>query len=80
MRKITIALLFGLLYTGCSTVEDDRICIDFGSYTLVKEKCVPMYGALFCMDQEVTETYCKLYAGDENEQVASVTNTSRVLK
>jgi hypothetical protein len=67
MRKITIALLSGLLYTGCSTVEDDRICIDFGSYTLVKEKCVPMYGALICMDQEVTETYCKLYLEDEDE-------------
>jgi len=67
MRKITIAFLASLLYTGCSVNEekDDRICIDFGSYTLVKERCIPMYGAVICMEEEVTETYCKLYAEDD---------------
>ena len=80
MRKITIALLSGLLYTGCSTVEDDRICMDYGSFTWVKEKCTPMYGTLICMDQEVTETYCKLYAENVNEQVASVNTTSRPIE
>jgi len=66
MRKITIAIFFGLLYTGCSTIEeDDRICIEFGTYTYMKNKCIPLYGTLICADQEVTETYCKLYAEDD---------------
>ena len=65
MRKITIALFFVLMYTGCSTVDDDRICIEFGSYQTVKQRCIPMYGQLICADEEVTETYCKLYAEDD---------------
>jgi len=82
MRKITIAFLTGLLYTGCVVNEekDNRICIDYGSFTWVKEKCTPLYGALICMDQEVTETFCKLYAENEDEQVASVTTTSRPIE
>jgi len=65
MRNITIAFFFSLMYTGCSTVEDDRICIDYGSFTTVEEKCIPLYGAIICSEREVTKTYCKLYAEDD---------------
>lgn len=67
MRKITIAFLTCLMYIGCVVNEekDDRICIEFGTYTFTKNKCIPLYGALICADQEVTETYCKLYAEDD---------------
>jgi hypothetical protein len=62
MKKILVFLTL-MLYTGCSVNEekDNRICIDYGTFTWVKEKCTPLYGQLICMDQEVTETYCKLY-------------------
>jgi hypothetical protein len=59
-------LLLLLLLSGCVTPEEDtRICADYGSYTLVKERCVPLYGALICVDEEVTETYCKRYFEEE---------------
>lgn len=59
MKKFWIMLA---LLPACVTAEkDDRICIDFGSYTFVREKCTPFYGTLICMDQEVTEVYCKRY-------------------
>jgi len=77
MRKITIALLSGLLYTGCSTVDDDRICLDFGSFRTVEERCIPHYGAIICQEQEVTKTYCKLYAEDD---YAILFNQPRLLR
>ena len=61
MKKLLV-LLSVLAVTGCTTIEeDDRICVDFGSYTFVREKCTPFYGTLICMDQEVTQVYCKRY-------------------
>ena len=50
-----------LLIPGCITEPDTRICADYGSHTFVREKCVPLYGALICADEEVTEVYCKRY-------------------
>jgi len=78
MRKITIAFFFSLMYTGCSMVEDDRMCIDFGSRTIVKNQCIPVYGNLICADEEVTETYCKLYA--EDDDYAILLNESRLFR
>lgn len=62
MKKYLIVLP-AVLFTGCNTNEekDDRICLDYGSFTFMREKCTPFYGTLICMDQEVTEVYCKLY-------------------
>jgi len=61
MKKLLV-LLNVLAVSACTTVEEDsRICIDFGSYTVVREKCTPMYGALICADVEETKVYCKLY-------------------
>lgn len=61
MKKLLV-LLNVLAITACTTTaKDDRICIDFGSYTFVREKCTPLYGQLICMDVEQTEVYCKLY-------------------
>ena len=66
------------MYTGCITAEkDDRICIEFGTYTYMKNKCIPLYGAMVCADQEVTETYCKLYAEDD---YAILLNESRLFR
>jgi len=77
MRKITIALLASLMYTGCSTVDDDRICIDYGTLTTVEERCIPLYGAIICTEKEVTKTYCKLYAEDD---YAILFNESRLFR
>ena len=55
-----------LLIPGCITEPDTRICADYGSHTIVREKCVPLYGALICADEEVTEVYCKRYFEEDN--------------
>ena len=57
-----------LLLAGCVTEPDTRICADYGSYTIVKERCIPMYGALICVDEEVTEVFCKRYFEDEEKE------------
>jgi hypothetical protein len=60
-------LLLLLLLSGCVTEPDTRVCADYGSYTFVKEKCIPMYGALICAEEEeVTEVFCKRYFEEEN--------------
>jgi len=54
------------LLTGCVTEPDTRICADYGSYTIVKERCIPLYGAIICADEEVTEVFCKRYIEEED--------------
>ena len=59
-------LLLLLLLSGCVTEPDTRICADYGSYTTVKQKCIPLYCSLICADEEVTEVFCKRYFEEEN--------------
>ena len=61
MKKMFSVVLFCFLPACVTAEKDDRICIDFGSFTYVREKCTPLYGSLICMDEQVTEVYCKLY-------------------
>jgi hypothetical protein len=61
-------LLLLLLLSGCVTEPDTRVCADYGSYTTVKEKCIPMYGALICADEEVTRVFCKRYFEEEEKE------------
>jgi hypothetical protein len=61
-------LLLLLLIPGCVIEPDTRVCADYGSYTFVKERCIPMYGALICADEEVTELFCKRYFEDEEKE------------
>ena len=61
-------LLLLLLIPGCVIEPDTRICAEYGSYTLVRQKCIPMYGALICADEEVTEVFCKRYFEDEEKE------------
>ena len=61
-------LLLLLLLSGCATEPDTRICADYGSYTTVKQKCIPLYGSLICADEEVTEVFCKRYFEDEKKE------------
>lgn len=61
-------LLSLLLLAGCVTEPDTRICAEYGSYTTVKERCIPMYGALICVEEEVTEVFCKRYFEDEKKE------------
>ncbi len=56
-----------LLLTGCVTEPDTRICAEYGSYTYMKNKCIPLYGALLCADEEVTELFCKRYFEEEDD-------------
>ena len=61
-------LLLLLLLSGCVTETDTRMCADYGSYTIVRERCVPLYGTLVCADEEVTKVYCKLYFEEEKKE------------
>ena len=61
-------LLLLLLLSGCVIEPDTRVCADYCSYTFVKEKCIPMYGALICADEEVTEVFCKRHFDDEKKE------------
>jgi hypothetical protein len=56
-----------LLLTGCVTEPDTRVCADYGSYTYMKNKCIPLYGTLICADEEVTELFCKRYFEEEDD-------------
>ena len=57
--KIILAVLF---LGGCvSTQEEDRICLEWGSFPIVEEKCQPLYGNVFCVTEERTRYWCKLY-------------------
>ena len=63
MVKKSLSLICCIFLVSCVHTEEDtnRICVDYGSYTFIKEKCIPMYGALICADEEVTRVYCKRY-------------------
>ena len=59
MKRWIIPLL---IISGCAVPEqDNRICIDWDSRVVIREKCIPMYGALICADEEKVETWCVLY-------------------
>ena len=61
MRFFAVLLLTSAV--GCSTIdEDERDCIDWVSYEVSKEKCVPMYGTLICGTDTRTKLRCVLYA------------------
>lgn len=60
MKKLTVVLaLFSL--SGCVTEMDDRICLKWKTREVIKEKCIPLYGALICADEQRTESRCVLY-------------------
>ena len=46
MRFLLAVLLTTVV--SCSTIEDERICLDWDSRVVIREKCIPMYGALIC--------------------------------
>ena len=58
MKKYVLYFIF---LFGCTAVEDDRICLDWKSIEVVREKCIPLYGALICADEQRTESRCVLY-------------------
>ena len=60
MRFIFTLLLTSVV--GCSTIDaDERECIDWISYEVSKEKCVPMHGTLICGADTRTKYKCVLY-------------------
>lgn len=60
MKLIVLATL--VLLVGCTaTLTEERLCLDWGSREVVKEKCIPLYGNLICAEEQVTEYFCKLY-------------------
>ena len=65
------ALLYAVATFGvsCTSVEeDDRICLDWESREVIKERCVPLYGALICADEQKVEHQCTLWEEIETNQ------------
>ena len=60
-------LLLLLLLSGCATEPDTRICAEYTSHTFMRERCIPMYGSLICVDQEHTHVFCKRYEEEKKE-------------
>lgn len=51
-----------VLLAGCvSTEQDDRICLDYETRTVMREKCIPLYGSLICADEQKVVQRCVLY-------------------
>lgn len=61
------------LIIGCvsADTDDNRICLDYKSTTVTKEKCIPYYGTLVCGNETVTKVTCTLWeeieSGEEDE-------------
>lgn len=65
-RMRCLVPLFALF--GCVGEPEQRMCADFGSHTIERERCIPLYGTLLCATEEVTEVYCKRYFEDDKER------------
>ena len=73
MKKRISYLIF---LSACTAVEDDRICLNWESRKVVREKCIPYYGALICADEQRVEHRCVLY--ETIEPVKEEENASEV--
>ena len=60
MKKLAV-IFASLILSGCVTEMDDRICLKWKTKEVIKEKCIPLYGALICADEQRTESRCVLY-------------------
>jgi hypothetical protein len=76
MKKL-IPLLF---VVGCTTVTDDRMCLDRKNSIEVVEECTPMYGNMICVTKEKPRYWCVLYDESSTEQQNLHGSNSRVSK
>jgi len=76
MKKL-IPLLF---VAGCTTVTDDRICLDWKSSMEIVKECTPLYGNLVCVTKEKPRNWCVLYDESSTEQQNLYGSKSRVSK
>ena len=62
--KKTLVFLSCLMYTGCSTVDDENrgYCLDYRTAPVEEEKCTPLYGALICVTEVKTRYWCALWS------------------
>lgn len=65
--KVNI-LLAVILLGGCTTVQEDRMCLDWGVSIEQREKCVPVYGNMICAIEEKPRYWCKLYLEEETNE------------
>ena len=49
MKKLLPLLL---LVAGCTTTDDDRLCLDWNSSIEVVKECTPLYGNIICVTKE----------------------------
>lgn len=60
MKKLVV-IFASLIFSGCATEKDDRICLDWKAVEETRRKCVPLYGDLICSDETIVRNVCKLY-------------------
>ena len=73
-------LLPVLLLAGCTSVPDNRICLDWQTYIEVVEECTPLYGNMICVLKEKPRYRCVLYDESSTEQQNLYGSNSRVSK
>ena len=61
-------LLVGLLLTGCTTTQDERICIDYKIISYESDKCVPLYGDIICHEVIKKDVICTRYVNATSER------------
>lgn len=71
-------LLPVLLLAGCTSVPDDRMCLDWKSYEEVIERCTPLYGNLICVWEKRPRHMCVLYDESSTKQQNIHGNNTRV--
>jgi len=73
-------LLPVLLLTGCTSVPDNRMCLDWQTYIEVVEECTPLYGNIICVLKEKPRYRCVLHDESSTEQQNLHGSNSRVSK
>ena len=63
MKKY-LAILLTIMYTGCSSVDEENrgYCLDYRTAPVEEEKCTPLYGALICVTEVRTRYWCALWS------------------
>ncbi len=69
--RFFLVILSCLLYTGCVSGKEDRgYCLDYRTIPIEEERCTPLYGAVVCVVEQRTRTYCTLWSEDAHKEDA----------
>ena len=61
-------LLVGLLLTGCTTTQDEGICVEYKTISYESDKCIALYGDIICYEVMKTNAICTRYINATSER------------